>query len=203
MPLPAPLTSAVQRLQSNIESAAPGCLQWYALEDLHITIAAPLRSRYRVGPPLRRVELPASLPALLVDLAAVCAALPPFELALEHAHFHHESLLIEVAGGLPAAERLRGAITRYPGFDAPKGQGFPLHLSCGFFKSGQDEAAVAPMVAQHALAAAGAAARIDRLALVHYANRTLSRVVGVLDLPLGQVTALDEETVLAQLDVVM
>lgn len=198
-PLPPGLTCAVLRFQQTVEAAAPGCFRWYEAPQLHVTLAAPVRGRYRHAPPLRRSELPDRLEALFGDLAATCRALPPLEMALGAPEVRSRTLLFEVEGGAEHAALLRELIARHPGWDEPKGG--PLHLSAGFLLPQVDEERAANAVGSLQRAAAGPVAGVDEIALVHYANRTLSKVVGEVRLPLGRSEARSPTSFLSDLHI--
>lgn len=201
MPLPAALTDAVVRRQRAVERAAPGRFRWYGADYLHVTLAAPLRSRYRDAPAIRRAELPPDFGQFLTGLVEVCAELSPFELTLGDCRLHRDTVSTDVAGGHGQATRLRALLSCCDGFDPPKHPEGGLHLSCGFLVPGGEselpEAVVTPGLTDWV----SASASIDSLALVHYSNRTLASVVGAVRLPLGRERPLAEAAVLQQLGI--
>ena len=64
LPFPVEIRGRIQNIQKKLEASAPGRITWYGAEHLHTTLFAPLRGRYREGPPLQREELPADLQSI-------------------------------------------------------------------------------------------------------------------------------------------
>ena len=58
LPFARPILAPILRLRAQTETLLPGRFLWYAPDHLHATVMAPLRGRYREGPPLRREEFP-------------------------------------------------------------------------------------------------------------------------------------------------
>ena len=196
LPLPQALIEALLALQSILERQWAGLIKWYAPDHLHVTLAAPLRGRYRLAPPLQRTELPAAWPDFVTELGRLCTALPPIDLGLSAVLLRERVFLIEVVGGATHAAAFRELISRCDGFDSPNQALFWPHVSFGSLIPGATIPEGVPLPV-----AAPAEVRVFDLSLVHYANRTLSSVVGQARLALGAKNILQWERLLNQLGI--
>ena len=102
-------------------------------------------------------------------------------------------------------QRLVSALRRHPELDEPK-HGTGLHVSIGFLNTvppfGADEEwdRLAPALDQLANTAVGRVTA-QKVWLVHYANRTLARVVGRVPFNVGQANPLTVERLLRELGI--
>src|SRR5688500_17244176 len=60
LPFPLNIGSKIQFVQNHLELLAPSQFMWYERDQLHATLTAPLRGRYREWPPLQPQELPSN-----------------------------------------------------------------------------------------------------------------------------------------------
>lgn len=192
-----------QQVQRQLEALAPDRFTWYGPEQLHTTLVAPLRGRYREGPPLHRAELPSDLDGFISDLAGFCAQIEPFMLDLVGVQCTEDGFVV-VSENTPL-RRLAASFRRHPELDRPK-YDHGLHVAIGYLNSQPadlskvERARLEAGFAQIVDAPIGRVA-IDRLWLAHYASRTLSRIVGKVAFPLGQPQYLTSAQLLEQLNI--
>jgi 2'-5' RNA ligase len=215
MPFPPQVSTQAQALQEGIERQVPGVFTWYAPEHLHLTLAAPLRGRYRDGPPLRAAELPPQFPAFLAALQDRLRQQDPFPLSFCRADLaEHGSVLWRAEAGGDLWNDAPALIEKVPGFDRQNPAHTP-HVTLGYVRrldrpAAELLASVQAWLEREAEAkerlerravpdSAAAQATIDRLWLVHYANRTLDRVLGQVELPLGRPSDLSVSEMIAKL----
>ena len=191
LPLPRPMLDRVAQLRDQIELLLPGRFRWYAPDHLHATVLALLRGRYREWPPLQRHELPADLDGFVETLNACFGALQPFTLDLDRLLLTPDGQVLAV-GPDPGRVRQRVAerLAPFPGLDRPKDpEGWHITLGCL-----QTPAPTATKAEQASFEGSWAELRasslgamvVDQVWLVHYADRTLSRIVGKTPLRLGR-----------------
>jgi hypothetical protein len=205
LPLPEEITANIQALQQEIEAAWPGRFRWYTPAQLHVTVAALLRGRYRPGPPLLRSELPGDLEAFAEVLTASAEDVQPFKLKfLGGSLGKGGGLVVRAYGGEAARDRFGAIHARFAELDPPKA-GETLHATLGFQRvfsqtSAEDMAGNETRLRNWLEAFAGSC-RIEMLWLVHYSNRTLSQVVGKVKLPLGEKSSLNGEELVKRLGI--
>ena len=201
LPLAEPLCDRVQAIQDDLEGLLPGRFVWYETPQLHVTLAAPLRGRYRDAPPLEVSELPADLPGFIADVATICSRAAPFQLALGGVHLADSGMVLANEDTL--AQRLAACLAHYPRFDAPKHQ-TGLHVSIGYLNNAQPFASAVERERFAAGLREVARRNIGRMLvremwIVHYANRTMSRIVGRVCHALGEPLTLSTQEVTRQL----
>jgi 2'-5' RNA ligase len=205
-PPPPAICDSIQRLQGQLEQSLPGRFTWYERDWLHVTLLALLRGRYREQPPLQAAELPADMTGFARTLDDVAARIEPFFLNLSGLHVSRGGLvLVNTTAALPIQDYLADALRLYPEIDHPR-HPERLHVTIGYLNSPypfQDEAEQARF-SGHFTELAGVdvgAMVVDRIWLVHYANRRLSQVVGKLALHLGRSIPVSGEDLLRDLDI--
>lgn len=198
------ILTRVAAIQAEFEAQWPGRFHWYAPNHLHATIMAPLRGRYRAGPPLQRHELPADLAGFAEALNQCFAALEPFFLEFDRFHLAPDGRLL-VFGADPGRVRSQVAerLITIPGLDRPKGLN-GWHMTVGYLQT------PTPFPHPNEQADFGAswdeiwggcmgATEVRQVWLVHYADRTLSRILGKAPLWLGRPNALTQDRFLTEL----
>jgi hypothetical protein len=204
LPFPAEIGNRIWHIQGQLEALAPGCFTWYGLDHLHATLLAPLRGRYRDSPPLQREELMADLQGFIQSLIDFFAQHQPFSLELAGVHVTAEGFVM--VGENTLVQQLASNLRRYPEFDSPKHlRG--LHVAIGYLNTGRpfatDEESVRFEMALAQLTEAPVGrVMVQQIWLVHYANRTLNRIVGKVPFTLGQTNTLDDENLLQELGIV-
>ncbi len=205
LPLPEAVTAAACAARCSLETVLPRDFIWYASSHLHVTVRALLRTRYRPAPPLRQAELPLDLAAFAADLAVAVALERPLRMEFGPPQLSpHGALYASVTASLS-----RGwwdLLDRYQELDreAPRAE---FHVTLGY---AADILAGSPRTAgQIGSDLAAYTGRLDPLGvcevshlwLVHYAERTLARVVGRLELPLGHRLVLTPAMLLSALTI--
>lgn len=194
LPLPAAPTAEAMAVQAQFERRFPGRFIWYDASHLHVTLAAPLRSRYRAAPPLQRSELPGDLDRFVAGLGELLARIEPFVLELGLIHLDDEgTLLIDVHGGTDVKARVTAWLAHFPECDPPKHPLNHLHISVGYLRGPtvdpaltDDLSAALKSVLPATHSTAPVRILVDRVWLVHYTSRTLNRVVGKIPFALGR-----------------
>jgi hypothetical protein len=206
LPFAQPILDRAEQLAGEIERLLPDRFCWYALDHLHATVTAPLRGRYREAPPLQRSELPADLDGFAKTLNDCFAALPPFPMGLETLHLATDGQMLAF-GADPARVRQRVAecLAPFPGLDPPKDlDGW--HMALGYLQSPTPFAIEAEQTtfetgwAKLQASSLGSMV-VDRVWLVHYADRRLRRIVGRAPLLLGRPNALTADSLLVALGI--
>lgn len=203
LPFPAEIRARIQRIQEQLEALAPGRFTWYGADHLHATLVAPLRGRYREQPPLGREELPADLPGFTRDLGDFFAQQRPFSLELAGARVTPEGLIIIAENTL--TRQLASSLQAYPELDRPKHHK-GLHVNIGFFNTvrpfdtNEEQSRFELGLAQLVNAPVGLV-RAQQVWLVHYANRTLNRIIGKTPFTLGRANDLGVERLLRELGI--
>lgn len=201
LPLPPAITAGALAVQAQVEDRLPDRFVWYGASHLHITLAALLRTRYRAAPPLTLAEIPSDLGGFIDALAETFSKLQPFTLTLGRTHLDEEGvLLIDMRGGNNVREALHHLLQRYTELDPPKHKAGSLHMSLGFLCDPnivkridiKRNDVVLPVFSVQTF-------RVSRVWLVHYANRTLNRILGRVAFELGMPNHLTAETFLQAL----
>ena len=190
--LPPAITREALAAQAWIEGMFPGRFIWYRASHLHVTLRALLRTRYRNGPPLSRAELPDDLAGFATGLGDLFAQVAPFSLEIGSAHLNEEGvLLLDVHNGLNAKARITSWLQNYPEFDPPKHPQDHLHISVGYLRESPDTHPASQLtetfqpLLHDTCVAAPVHTQVEQVWLVHYANRTLNRILGKVPLNLG------------------
>ncbi len=187
LPFPEDICARIQALQGQVEALAPGRFTWYRPVLLHATLYAPLRGVYRPAPPLRRAEVTADWAGFCAGLARICTQSRPFTLELRGISLTPDGMLVIHEDTL--AQRLAAGLSGYPGLDQPR-HWRGLHVVAGYlhtprpFAGPDEQTGFAQGCA--ALDKVIGATLVSRVWLVHYANRTLRRIIGQAPLILGQ-----------------
>lgn len=191
LPFPRPMLDRLAQLRNQIEALLPGHFRWYAPDHLHATVLALLRGRYREGPPLQRHELPADFDGFVETLNACFDALQPFTIDLDRLLLTPDGQVLAL-GPDPGRVRQQVAerLASFPGLDRPKDpDGWHITLGCL-----QTPLPIATEAKQAGFevswtelrASSLGAIVVDQVWLVHYADRTLSRIVGKTPIRLGR-----------------
>jgi hypothetical protein len=206
LPFPPDIYNRVALIQRQIDALAPGRFFWYDSHHLHVTLAAPLRGRYRDHPALQREELPADLQDFVADLASFFARQPPFSIELGQANITPDgAVVVDAASGGPLARQLATVLRGYPALDQPKHEG-GLHLSIGYLNTvrssaaGDENSHLEEGLSQLANVPLGRMV-VHQIWLVHYANRTLNRIVGETAYTLGQTREVEVKQWLRELSI--
>jgi hypothetical protein len=206
LPFAQPILDRAARLADAIDDLLPGLFCWYEPNHLHATMMAPLRGQYREGPPLQGNELPADLDGFAETLNDCFAALPPFPMGLETLHLATDGRMLAF-GADPARVRQRVAecLALFSGLDSPKDlEGW--HVALGYLQSPTPFATEAEQTTFEAgwaklQASSLGSMVVDRVWLVHYADRRLRRIVGRAPLLLGRPNALTADSLLVALGI--
>ena len=208
LPFPRPILAPILRLRAQIETLLPGRFRWYAPDHLHATVMAPLRGRYRDGPPLQRDELPADLDGFVEALNLCFDALQPFPLKLDRLRLASDGRMLALGPDAgQVRQRVAERLASFPGLDRPKDlDGW--HVTLGYLQTPTPFATQAEQAdfeigwAELQTSLLGVMV-VDRVWLVHYADRTLSRIVGQAPLLLGQPNTLTPDNLLAALGIAL
>lgn len=197
-PPPPSICDSLQRLQRQLEQWLPARFTWYARDWLHVTLLALLRGRYREQPPLRATELPADMAGFARTLGEVSARIEPFSLQLSGLHVTRGGLvLVNATATLPIQDYLVEVLRFYPELDPPK-HPERLHVTIGYlntpspFQDDAEHARFSGRLTELAGVDVGVY-EVNRVWLVHYANRRLSQVVGKSPLHLGRANSVSGE----------
>jgi 2'-5' RNA ligase len=207
LPFPQPIVDRATQTQAQTEAALPGRFHWYAPDHLHATIVAPLRGRYRQGPPLRRTELPDDLDGFAAAMSRCFAEMQPFALELDRLILASNGLVLAV-GPDPEGVRHQVAqcLARFPELDQPKDPA-GWHVTLGYLATPEPFVSEAEGLRFQAawselqVAWSPYSVEVDRAWLVHYGNRILSDVIGRLPLWLGRPTGLSAGQLLTDLQI--
>ena len=203
LPFPPGISSQIRDVQEQLEELLPSRFTWYGWDHLHATLVALLRGRYREWPPLQREDLPFDLDSFGRDLGDFFARLQPFPLELAGVHITEEGFVM-VAENTPV-QQLASRLQGYPELDWPehlKG----LHVAIGFlntcrpFSTGEEQRHFEEGFAQIMDIPIGRMT-VRQVWLVHYANRTLNRIVGKVPFTLGCPNPLTAERLLQDLGI--
>jgi hypothetical protein len=203
LPFPGEICSQIERLQQRLEALAPGRFTWYGLEYLHATLFAPLRGRYREGPPLQREELPADLNGFACDLGDFFNQLDPFSLELAGVHVSQDGVAQVRENTL--VQHLMSSLHGHSELDELKHY-TGLHVAIGFlnrvppFDTDEERARFDAALGQLMYIPVGQVP-VQQVWLVHYANRTLDRIVGKVPFALGCANDLTVERLLRELGI--
>lgn len=205
LPLSSPVTQEITALTGQLEQLLPRRITWYAPEHLHITLAAPLRGRYRTYPPIQRGELPGDLGGFIKDLDSFLGALQPFQLDLSGLTFSSGGyVLVGVSGSSSICQQLAELIQKYPELDHSKTPQ-KLHLTLGMWNlAGSVQSPPEPDFSKAASKFSTrfiGAEKVDKVWLVHYSNRMLNKIVGKLSFPLGETRKIPAARFLAELGI--
>ncbi len=203
LPFPDAMTAHVLDAQQILEAAAPNRFRWYTAQQLHATLYAPLRGRYRAAPALRLDELPGDLDRFVGDLLQAARKLEPFVLDMAGARLTAEGFVM-------AFERTTEhpfivGLHQYVELDTPKTvRG--LHVAIGALERPEWSAPQLGSsrlrhVLDRLLDEPLGSVVVDRVWLVHYARRTLDRIVGKVPFMLGQDNSMAAERLLRDLGI--
>jgi hypothetical protein len=206
MPFALPIGTRAVQLEAQIEALLPGRFRGYEPDHLHATVMAPLRGRYREGPPLQRNELPADLDGFAETLNHCFGALPPFSLDLDRLHLTPDGRMLAL-GADPGQVRPMVAerLASFPGLDQTKDL-FGWHVTLGCLQTPTPFASEAEQLRfeigwAELKASSLGTMEVDRVWLVHYAVRTMRRIVGKMPLLLGRPNALTADSLLVALGI--
>jgi hypothetical protein len=206
LPFPPDSSSRVEVIQRQIDDLAPGRFAWYDRDHMHVTVVAPLRGRYRDHPILQRAELPADLQRFAAGLADFFAKCHPFFFELNGVNLTPDgTVVVNVSSDDTSVRQLAALLRRYPALDQPKYTG-GLHVSIGYintvrlFATDAERSRLEDVLSQLSNASLGRLA-VQQIWLVHYANRTLNRIVGKTPYKLGQTRIVTIERWLQELGI--
>jgi hypothetical protein len=190
LPFVQPIRTRAAQLEAQIEALLPGRFRWYEPDHSHATVTAPLRGRYRDRPPLQRYELPADLAGFAEALNHCFDALQPFSLDLDRLYLAADGRMLAL-GADPGQVRMivAGCLSLFPGLDQPKDL-HGWHVTLGYLQTPTPFATEAEQDrfqvrwAKLQVRSLGTM-EVDRVWLVHYADRTMRRIVGKVPLLLG------------------
>jgi hypothetical protein len=202
-PFPPEVGVQVERIQRHLDALAPGQCTWYSLGQLHTTLVAPLRGRYRDYPPLRREELPADIEGFIHDLDAFFAQLEPFTLEFAGPQIAEDGTITIAEHSL--VYQLSSQLRQHPELDRPK-HDRGLHIAIGFLHNSQpfasDRERELFLQGFHSLRSCHTGRiPVQRVRLIHYANRTLKRIIGQVSFTLGESSLLTTERLLQDLGI--
>jgi hypothetical protein len=203
LPFPAEISHRIRHIQEQLEILVPGRFTWYGLHHLHATLVAPLRGRYRDVPPLQREELPASLQDFAQDLANFFTQRSPFSLELAGVSITNEGLIVTRENTL--VRQMASNLRKYPRLDPSKHSG-GLHVTIGFLNTSRpfvtdEEQARFEIALSQLIDIPIGWMIVQQVWLVHYANRTLDRIIGKVRFTLGESNILTVERLLRELNI--
>lgn len=190
LPVPSRFGRQISLLQASIERQLPRTFRWYEVDQLHTTIVAPLRGRYREAPALQPSELPVHYDEMVAQLRLLAASMPPISLDFQTIRFVPNGLVaVQYRGGEQLRASIAAVLQPYPGFDRPKDQS-NFHLTVGYLQKvpaqlNHQERTTLQTIALSVGEESLGEVNFDRMWLVHYANRTLDAIVTKLALPFG------------------
>jgi len=187
LPLSAGNVRHIFKLQKQVKRILPTSVSWYDASHLHVTLAAPLRGRYRSWPPLQRIELPMNLESFISDLASFFNSLGLLEIALSGLFLSIEGYLFSKVTTSPQIRPpLVEILQKYPEFD--RSDSFaPLHMTLGYILPASEQI---PLEKEIELPFS-VVEHVDKVWLVHYSNRTLSQIIGKVAFSLGEPAAIN------------
>lgn len=204
LPFPHTICNRIQQVQDKVDILAPGGFTWYDHDHIHATLVALLRGRYREAPPLQREELPSDLEGFTSDLSNILTKLQPFPLELVKVEITEEGFVMLPANN-PIPDQFF-TFQRYPKLDQPK-QNHGLHITIGYlqnqelFASDKERERFREGFSQIMHTYIGQTI-VQRIWLVHYANRTLNRIIGKIAFDLGSPNSLTTERLLERLGII-
>jgi len=206
LPFARPILERVAQIQTQAEALLPDRFHWYELDHLHATVIAPLRGRYRAEPPLQRHELPTDLDGFAETLGHAFSALQPFSLELDRLFVTSDGRLIALGSDPDRVwPRVADCLASFPGLDPPKRlDGW--HVTLGYLQP------PVPFVTEaepegfenewgKIQASSLGSMIVDRVWLVHYADRMLSHIVGRVQWLLGQPNFISADELLRKLHI--
>jgi hypothetical protein len=206
LPFPEEICRQVQEVQDQLERLLPDRFCWYRPDQLHATLIASLRGRFREQSLLHTEELPITFSNLLVDLTTFFAQLQPFPLAL-HGVCLTPAGVVGIGVDSDAVQiwqAIGSLLAKYPGLDEPKHDG-NLQINFGYLKttppfaSGQEQQKLGEQM--HSLAKLNIGeTMVQHVWLVHYATRTLATIVGKIAFPVGNSLSVTTEHLLQSLN---
>ena len=206
LPFARPILAPILRLRAQAEALLPVRFHWYTLDHLHATVMAPLRGRYRDAPPLRREELPANLGGFVEALNTCFNGLVPFTLELNRLLLAPDGRMLALGPDAgQVRKRVAECLVPFPGLDRPKDLG-GWHVTLGYLQTPTPFATEAEQASfeigwADLQTSLPVVVVVDRAWLVHYADRTLSRIVGKAPLLLGRPNTLTPDNLLAELGI--
>jgi hypothetical protein len=206
LPFPRPLLVRTAQLWEQVEALLPGRFRWYAPDHLHATVMAPLRGRYREAPPLQRHELPADLARFTSALNDCFSALRPFRLEMDSLHLKPDGRLLALGADLShVRQRVAECLASFPEMDRPKDLA-EWHATIGYLQTPEPFTTEAERAGfevgwSELEASSLGEVEVERVWLVHYADRTLSRIEGKIPLLLGRPNTLTPDSLLAALGI--
>lgn len=201
------LAYEINHIRTQLDLLLYGQVAWHAPEHLHVTLAAPLRGRYRQQPPIQRIELPVDLDGFVNDLTGYFSQLRPFRLELTGPYLTEgDILLFNAACAVSIQEDLASILRKYPELDHPKKKSC-LHLTVGYLK------AMEPFITFFEMESfrrkidklyrpSIGKVMVEQVWLVHYSNRTLNKIVGKIAFPLGHPQLINSADLLTKLGIV-
>lgn len=204
LPFPDDICLRIKDIQNRLERLSPEKFAWYQREQLHATVVAPLRGRYRETPPLQRDELPTDLEGFVRDVNALFNSVQPFRLKLAHVTITEDGLV--VVAGNATIEKSAFHLPGYAELDQPKHPHGGWYVTIGAVRTTE---LFASEEEQHTFERDFEFMRnrtigrttIAHVWLVHYAHRTLSRIMGKALFTLGGANAWEAEQLLETLSV--
>lgn len=203
LPLLPEVDAQVQQVQTELEQLVPERFAWYAPYHRHLTVAAPLRGRYRESPPVQRQELPDNLADFVQALNEWGQQLPAFTLVPELVRLRDNGMVsVQFQTTVPIKDMLIRYLNAFPMLDAPKhSRGSWLYHTMGYATSllSPDEqekvqAYLDGVYWQGEMA-------VSQVWLVHYAIRTLQRIKGKIPFRLQQANTVTEARLLRDLQI--
>ncbi|MCB0167442.1 MAG: hypothetical protein KDI79_24645 [Anaerolineae bacterium] len=203
LPFPDDISHRIQQIQQQLESVTPGRFAWYGLDHLHATLVAPMRGRYRDYPALQQEEMPIDFQRFSYDLINFFSRHPPFSLELAGVRISDHGFVLIVENTF--SRQLTSILNRHPEFDQPKHFN-GLHVAIGYFNTARPFATNEEIVLLEAALTELAetyigSVMVRQIWLVHYANRTLSQIVGKVEFNLGKANVLTSNDLLRELGI--
>ncbi len=202
LPFQVEICDRIKDIQQRIENLAPKKCTWYTVDQMHATVVAPLRGRYRPAPALQREELPTNLDSFVSDLDTLFTSLQPFTLKLAHVNITEDGLV--VLAGNASVEKAAFSLPDYPELDQPKHKNGSWFVTIGYLLTTEPFSSETARIEfaegfERIKNRTIGSTKIQHVWLVHYANRTLSHIIGKASFALGSPNTLTAKQLLAYL----
>lgn len=206
LPLPSRIYQVLEQVQVQIESTFAGRFSWYQPAQMHVTLSALLRGRYRQSPPLERNELPSDINSFFREFIDFLAIQAPLQIKWDKYHLTPNGLLVCRAQCNEFSNDLIELLRKYPELNPPPKKPDILHLTIGYlnfpepFKDPSEVQLLNKTVSglrEYEIETY----LVDQVWLVHYANRTFNLILGKVPLSLGKRESLKSNTILQRLQI--
>jgi hypothetical protein len=207
LPLPTQLSRTIQQAQALLENSLEGRFIWYQPTQMHVTLSALLRGRYRQFPPLERNDLPSNIDTFFNEFQDFLATQAPLQIQWHEFNLMPNGLLIcraQCSKGF--SDRLINLLWKYPTFNLHQKDPYDLHLTIGYLTTPEPflnakEGYLFKKTLLNLQEDEMETYQVDRVWLIHYANRTLNSILGKISFILGKQAPMKSEHILHLLQI--